>query len=247
MPGADVGGVALALAILFAAYFVRGLSGFGSGLIAVPLLAHFHPLQRVVPVVMALDFIASLLIGRLGGKATDWSEIRLLVPFGLAGALFGSYALVRFPSQPVLVTLGLFTLVFGARNALGLQPRGRIGRVWAIPAGLIGSSAGALFGTSAPPYVIYLTHRLADKAAVRATFSWLFVIDGGLRLLLLAAAGLFLPVETRAGLVIGLLPMLAGLAAGNRAHVGISRETLARAIGVILVASGLSLLTKVLL
>ncbi len=244
MPGADVGGIAMALAILFAAYFVRGLAGFGSGLIAVPLLAHFHPLQRVVPVVMALDFIASFLIGRLGGESTDWSEIRLLVPFGLAGALLGSYALVRFPSQPVLIGLGLFTLVFGARNALGMQSRGRVGRVWAIPAGLIGSSAGALFGTSAPPYVIYLTHRLEDKAAVRATFSWLFVIDGGARLLLLAAAGLFVPVETRIGLAIGLLPMAAGLAAGNRVHVGISREDLTRAIGVILVASALSLLTR---
>ena len=62
------GEAAGALAVLFGAYFVRALSGFGSGLIAVPLLAQLHPLTRVVPAVMALDFLASLLIGRIGGK-----------------------------------------------------------------------------------------------------------------------------------------------------------------------------------
>ncbi|GAB4182544.1 MAG: sulfite exporter TauE/SafE family protein [Rhodocyclaceae bacterium] len=239
------GEAAGAAAVLFAAYFVRALAGFGSGLIAVPLLAHFQPLTLVVPVVMALDFAASFLIGRVGGSRTDWSEIRILLPFGLMGALFGAWALVRFPSRPILLALGLFTLVFGLRNLLGVQASGRISRLWAIPAGLIGSSAGALFGTSAPPYVVYLTHRLDDKTAVRATFSWLFVIDGGARLLLLAAAGLFAAADTRIALALGLLPMLAGLYLGNRVHLGISRDRMLRAIGLILVASAASLLSRV--
>ena len=171
--------------ILLGAYLVRGITGFGSGLIAVPLLAFSHPLQLVVPLVLTLDFIASFILGGVGGKQADWSEIKLLLPFGVVGALFGVFGLLRFPSAPVLVALGAFTLFFGVRNVLGIQPHGEISRIWAAPAGLIGSSAGALFGTSAPPYIIYLTHRLQDKSAVRATFSWLFVIDGGFRLCLL--------------------------------------------------------------
>jgi len=41
--------LAYAAAVLTVAYFVRGISGFGSGLIAVPLLALRFPLTQVVP------------------------------------------------------------------------------------------------------------------------------------------------------------------------------------------------------
>jgi len=153
--------------ILLTAYFVRGLTGFGSGLISVPLLALWQPLQLVVPLIMVLDFVASFILGGVNTKQTDWSEIKRLLPFGVIGASFGVFALLRFPSAAVLVALGVFTIFFGVRNALGVQPHGQISALWAVPTGLIGSGAGALFGTSAPPYIIYLTHRLDDKTAVR--------------------------------------------------------------------------------
>jgi hypothetical protein len=72
---------------------------------------------------------------------------------------------------------------------------------WSVPAGLVGSGAGALFGTSAPPYIIYLTHRLPDKSSLRATFSCLFVIDGGFRLALFTGAGLFMKSEVQNALL----------------------------------------------
>ena len=55
-------------AILLAAYFIRGITGFGSGLISVPLLALFLPLQFVVPLILLLDFTASIVIGGLHFK-----------------------------------------------------------------------------------------------------------------------------------------------------------------------------------
>lgn len=235
------------LGILLIAYFIRGLTGFGSGLVAVPLLAFSHNLQFAVPVVMTLDFIASLVLGHVGSKKADWKEIRLLLPFGLIGASFGIFALLRFPSDMILVALGMFVLFFGARNALGCQCEGTVSRLWAVPAGLIGSSAGALFGTSAPPYIIYLTHRLRDKTAVRATFSWLFVIDGGFRLMLMALTGLLLDPETQLAIALGLIPMTVGLLFGNHVHFNISRETMVRVVGAVLVGSGGSLIAKAIL
>lgn len=233
--------------ILLTAYFVRGLTGFGSGLISVPLLALWQPLQLVVPLIMVLDFVASFILGGVNTKQTDWSEIKRLLPFGVIGASFGVFALLRFPSAPVLVALGVFTIFFGVRNALGVQPHGQISALWAVPTGLIGSGAGALFGTSAPPYIIYLTHRLDDKTAVRATFSWLFVLDGGFRLILFVAAGLLLERQTQIAIAMGLVPMIAGLYIGNRVHLNITRERLLQVVGWILVGAGASLILKVLL
>ncbi|HEX9747966.1 MAG TPA: hypothetical protein VGB86_06115 [Methylomirabilota bacterium] len=40
--------------VVLLAYWVRGMAGFGSGLIAVPLLTLMWPVTIVVPVVVAL-------------------------------------------------------------------------------------------------------------------------------------------------------------------------------------------------
>ena len=43
--------IVLSIVIIFFAYTVKGLSGFGSGLIAMPLLAFMFPLSFIVPVI----------------------------------------------------------------------------------------------------------------------------------------------------------------------------------------------------
>jgi hypothetical protein len=51
-----VADMVLVMCILMSAYFIRGITGFGSGLISVPLLALSQPLQFAIPLVLALDF-----------------------------------------------------------------------------------------------------------------------------------------------------------------------------------------------
>ena len=44
-------------AVIFGAFVVRGMSGFGAGMIAVPLLAFVIPLQLAVPLCSLLVFV----------------------------------------------------------------------------------------------------------------------------------------------------------------------------------------------
>src|SRR5262245_49828971 len=239
---ADIG---LVLCILMSAYFIRGITGFGSGLIAVPLLALSNPLQFAVPLVLALDFTASVVLGGMNNKKADWSEIKVLLPSGLIGACIGALALLKLPPTPVLVTLGVFTMFVGFRNVFGLKPVGQLSRVWAVPAGLAGGSAGALFGTGSPPYIIYLTRRLQDKGAVRATFSWLIAIDGGFRLGLFLIAGLLFEPKLQIAYFAGLVQMALGLYMGNKVHLDLTSEGMLRVVGALLMLSGLMLFLKV--
>lgn len=235
----------LVLFIVLSAYFVRGITGFGSGLIAVPLLVLSNPLQFAVPLVLALDFTASLILGGTNTKNADWPEIKKLLPFGLIGACVGAFALLKLPSDPVLLTLGAFTMFFGFRNIFGVRSEGQISSAWALPTGLVGGGAGALFGTSGPPYIIYLTHRLKDKGAVRATFSWLFVIDGGFRLGLFLIAGLLLEPKFQVAYMLSLFPMAMGLYVGNKVHLDMTTEAMLKVVGALLVISGAMLFIKV--
>jgi uncharacterized membrane protein YfcA len=235
----------LVMCILMSAYFIRGITGFGSGLISVPLLALSQPLQFAIPLVLALDFTASVVLGSTNNKKANWGEIKILLPAGMIGACIGAYALLTLPTTPVLLTLGAFTMFFGFRNIFGLQPEGQLSRGWAIPAGLAGGGAGALFGTGGPPYIMYLTRRLLDKGEVRATFSWLFAIEGGFRLGIFLFAGLLLDAKLQIAYVLGLLPVAAGLYIGNKVHLDITSEGMLKVVGALLVLSGLLLFLKV--
>lgn len=237
--------MALTFVVVLGAYFVRGLVGFGSGMIAVPLLALAYPLPSVVPAIMALDFAASLALSGIDRRHADFSEVALLLPFGAIGALIGVWGLINLPSGPLLLTLGVFVVVFGARYLFALGGNNTISRLWAAPAGLLGSMAGGMFGTSAPPYVIYLTHRLSDKTRVRATFSVLFVVDGGFRLILMLLAGLFFSTGPLVTIATGLPAMVLGLALGTRLHSKGSNAHLSRVTGGLLILAGLSLIFKV--
>lgn len=234
----------LVLCIVLSAYFIRGITGFGSGLISVPLLALSQPLQFAIPLVLALDFTASIALGRVNRKLVDWGEIKILLPLGIIGACIGTYALIKLPTTPILVTLGAFTMFFGIRNIFGERAKDKLSRAWAIPAGLIGGGAGALFGAGSPTYIMYLTRRLFDKSVVRATFSCLIAIDGGFRLGLFFYAGLLSDTKLQLMYLAALVPMAFGLYSGNKVHTDLTSEGMLKVVGALLVLSGAMLFIK---
>ncbi len=236
--------VAGSAAILLATYVIRGITGFGSGLISVPLLALFLPLQFVVPLLLLLDFTASIVIGGFTFKRVKWGEIGVLVPFGIVGVVLGTSLLVNLPAQPMLVALALFVFVFALRSILGIRGDRLVSRWWAPPASLTGGTVGALFGTGGPPYVIYLTHRIHDKSDLRATLSALFFTEGMTRIASFVTAGLLTTREVWLAYAAALPIMLGGLYLGGKVHVGLSQAQMTRLVGVLLLVSSLSLLFK---
>jgi hypothetical protein len=237
----------LAAGVILLAYLVRGISGFGSALVAVPLLAHFLPLTFVVPWVVVMDTLAALLLVRSGQRSghVRWEEIRWLVPAALLGIMVGILLLVNLNPRPLLVALGLFVAGFGVRNLLGLHGERPVSRWWAVPAGILGGGIGALFATGGPPMVIYLTRRLRDKSELRATLSGLFLIEGSLRVLGLGIAGLLFQPQLGWFLIAGVPLMLAGLTLGSHIHLKLGQRQMGVAIALLLTGSGLSLLWRV--
>jgi len=238
--------IASAVAILLAAYFIRGITGFGSGLISVPLLALFLPLQFVVPLILLLDFTASIVIGGLHFKRVLWNEIGILIPFGVVGVIVGTTLLVKLPPGPMLLALAAFVFIFALRSVLNIRGDKPISRGWAAPAALTGGTVGALFGTGGPPYVIYLTHRIHDKSDLRATFSALFFTEGLTRIVSFLIVGLLLSSQVWIAYVAALPIVLGALYLGGRVHVGLSQEQMTRLVGVLLLVSSVSLLVKAL-
>jgi uncharacterized membrane protein YfcA len=235
---------AAALFILLSAYFIRGITGFGSGLIAIPLLAHFLPLTFVVPMVLVLDFTASIVLSRHTRLQVRWDEIRPLLPTSIMGMLVGVTLLVNLPREPLLTGLALFVIFFGMRYLFNLHSEKPISHWWSLPTGFSGGLIGAMFGTGGPPYVVYFSHRLHDKTQLRGTLSGLFMLDGALRVITFLAIGLLMQPNMLSSLLMALPLMGIGLYLGNRVHLGITRRQQLAIIGVLLLGSGGSLLWK---
>lgn len=236
--------MAATAAVLLAAYFIRGITGFGSGLIAVPLLALFLPLQFVVPLVLLLDFTASLVLGGVHFRHVQWGEVRILIPLSLVGVALGTSLLVNLPQAPMLMALALFVLAFAVRSLLDLHGDKPVSRWWAAPASFTGGTVGGLFGTGGPPYVIYLTHRIRDKGELRATLSVLFFIEGLTRIVSFLIVGLLLTPEIWTAYAAALPLVLGVLYLGGRAHVDMSPARMTRLIGSLLLVSSVSLAIK---
>lgn len=234
----------IASLIILLAYLIRGITGFGSGLIAIPLLAHFFPLTFVVPLILVMDFLASAILTGKTKLQVQWPEIGILLPSTLIGVLIGTFLLINLPREPLLIGLGVFVIFFGLRYLFNIHSEKLISRLWSVPAGLIGGSIGAMFGTGGPPYVIYLAHRLQNKTELVGTLSGLFMIDGGIRIVVFLVFGLLLQDDIFLALLFSLPLMAIGLYIGSKMHLSLSHRHQLSIIGGLLLLSGGSLIWK---
>ncbi len=231
--------------IVFAAYVVFGISGFGSTLIAVPLLAHLFPLKFVVPFFVILDCIGAFNMGLRLRADLMRRELMLLIPFMGLGIIAGVWLLVRMHPELLLGSLGAFVLLFGASYVLRSGKGFPLPRWAAAPIGAFGGATSAVFGIGGPIYVFYLAGRGGDPTQIRATMPVIFMFTTLARIALFIAAGLYSPAALVAAAA--LLPVMAlGVWTGHHLHLNLSRETVIRVMGGLLVISGISLIVRAL-
>ena len=229
--------------IVITAYVIFGMSGFGSTLIAVPLLAHLFPLKFVIPMMVLLDCIGSIGMGLKLRSDVNAPELKPMVPFLIVGMVAGAFLLVALPAEVLLGTLGVFVLAYGGLYVAGKQATVRIGRWACAPVGLVAGTTSSMFGVGGPIYVMYLTARGSTLDQIRATMPVIFVFTTVARIIIFIVAGLFTMTILYTSLA--LLPvMLLGMWLGSRLRLSLSREQLVRIIGALLVVSGASLLFR---
>lgn len=226
------------------AYIILGVSGFGSALVNIPLLAHFLPMQTIVPMIVTVDFSATFTTQWRFRQEVEKSELKLVIPPMVAGILLGVTLLATLPREATLVLLGLFIAGYGLYRFAARTTANTVSRWWAIPTGFAGGLVGGLFGVGGPIYAAYMTARIHEPTRMRATLSALFSVSTGLRLLVFLASGLLLQTDVLYGIVLMLPAMFAGLFIGHRLHDRLDRRRLSTFVSLLLVASGISLLWK---
>ena len=234
--------VMMAAPIIFLAYLVRGICGFGSGLIAIPVLSLMFPLKVAVPLVVMLDYLASAGQGASLRQIIQWREIALLIVPALIGVSAGLLIFHKADAELLTRFLGGFVFLY-ALYALWGPEMPRASSWWALPAAFSGGAVGTLFGTGGPFYVTYLKARQLDKNAFRATFACIFILDGAARVTGYVGTAV-VDIQLLFLLAMSLPVMILGMYLGGKIHTSLSAEIFTRAISILLLASGASLMLR---
>lgn len=230
----------LAIPIILVAYLVRGIAGFGSGLIAIPLLSLVLPLQVAVPLVVLLDYLASAGQGMQQRGHIAWPEIGWLLLPAMLGVVGGLYVIHELDAELLKRVLGGFLFIYALYSLWG-PALPHASRFWALPAAVFGGSIGTLFGTGGPFYVTYLKARQLDKSVFRATFASIFMLDGAARIIGYASTSI-IDLSLLKLLALCLPLMILAMLIGDRIHTNLSQRRFTQGISVLLLGSSSILL-----
>lgn len=230
------------VAVLLTAYVVLGITGFGSALVAVPLLAWKWPLPEVVLLAILLDVPASMLHGGLNFCQVRKRAVLEMLPGMAAGTLLGLWLMGQLDKRWPLFLLGLYIVTVGWRALRLSSPSGQ-------PLSVAGHHLGSvlvgvievLFATAGPVVVAMLHRRLIDVANVRATVPVVMVLAGTVAIAVLAASGQSNMQDTLQRWLVGMPVAVLGVVLGNRLARHIPPQLMRKAIASLLICSGLSL------
>jgi len=235
--------LALSCLIFLLAGLIQGLTGFGGGLAAIPLLCLIMEVKDAVPL--------SILSGLAITTAMAWNlrrymDGRKILPM-LAGSLPGVFAgtLLLKAADPAVITrmLGLLLIGISVVN-LTFKPRPvNPSTVWGYVAGFFSGAITASVGAGGPPVIIYTTLTNWKKDEIKATLTGFFVLNGYITATVHACTGVITGATVRV-FAVTLAFVLLGTYLGSTISSRINRRTYLWIVYLLLMALGVMMLAR---
>ena len=175
---------------VFAASVLRGFTGFGFGLAAVPLLSLALPPVGVVPLVVTLQVVIGIAGLPAASKECDWRAVRLLAPGLVIGIPIGLLILTTLPANPVRLVIGLIIAMSVWLIQRGIRLPLNPSRVISFGVGLVSGIISGLASMGGPPVIVFLLALGHSAARMRATAIVYFMLSGCVSLIPMTMRGL---------------------------------------------------------
>lgn len=234
----------IAFICLAAGGVLKGATGAGAPVIAVPALAMMFDVRFAVVVMMMPNLLTNVLQAwRFRRSQLTGSFVWLFAIAGAVGAIIGTTMLAVFPADylSLLVAFGVFAYIASRL----MRPDWMIGldlaRRLSIPVGVVAGILQGASGVSAPVSLTFLNAMRLDRPIFISTVSIFFVAMTLTQVPALAAAG----IMTWQGLAISfaaMLPILAFMPVGSALAQRFSKETFDRVILAFLAALALKII-----
>ena len=223
--------------VFLAAGFTQGISGFGSALVAMPLLAMLMDVKTAVPLCVLNGLLITLFLTLQLRAHMDWRRILPLAAGCLPGIVTGVTLLKKADDLVIRVALGIMLIAYTLYCLFFPRPTRTIRPGWAYLAGFLTGTIGGAFSAGGPPTIIYTTLTGWSKDQIKATLSGFFLLTG----IGVATAHTVTGITTSTVLSYfsaSALPVLIGVFCGSACYNRFDRATYLRLIYLLLLLMG---------
>jgi len=233
--------LAVVAGIAFLAAFVQGVTGFGSALVAMPLLAPVVGVREAAALVALLSLAVNFALLLPARRELLWRRVAPLLAGSLAGIPAG--VLLLAGTDPRLAR-GLLGVALAATSAVMLRARHPTigpGTGPALALGLVAGLLGGAFNVNGPVVTLYAAARGWGKEETHSTLQLYFLASGLLIVALHGVAGITSRQVLLSAFLV--LPVLvAGSLVGWAVHLRVSEERYRRMLLITLFATGVVLI-----
>lgn len=222
---------------------VLGMAGFGSALIAVPLLSLFLDMSVVVPLASTVPIAQLTLIAWQNRAHAEYKYIRQLGLGSLPGIAAGVSVLHLVPDYGLKLGLGLFLWAFVSYSlTAGTSRESSVSGVWGYIAGCCCGGFTSAISAGGPPAVVYLSMVCPTQKQFKGTMSLFFVLMSACIVIAYGFTGL-LTRDVLSFIAVGYPAALVGNTVGVRFSQRFSETTFRKVVYALLVCMGGTLIT----
>lgn len=227
---------------------VKGVTGLGYPVLAVPLIALVIGIEDAVVIVALPNLAANVYLCWEAREHRDGArDLGRLVGFGALGAVVGTVALVNLPELPLRIALAL-TIAYFVVQFLR-HPELRVDRAtatrWSPVAGtVIGVMQGSV-GVSGPVVATWLHGYRLPKETYVFSITLIFGVTGAVQIATLGGQGQFTGDRLLAAAAAA-VPVAVCIPLGVRLRQRLAGPAFERAVLAVLVVSAISLVAEVL-
>lgn len=229
--------------IAFCAGFIQGLSGFGSVLLSLPLLALFLEVKTAIPIVALCGVALSIFLLVQLRQHWEWKKVYPLCLGSIPGAPVGVWFLNRTDAQLIQWIVGIVLIAYALYSLL-LKPAARAtGKVLVYFCGFIAGCLGGAISASGPPVIVYTSLQPWSKDQIKVTLQGFFIISGIAVVIFQAIGGLV--TERVLWYSLAALPLLlGGTWVGSLLYGRMKEETYRRILLILMGFLGLFMILK---
>ncbi|MFP4168307.1 MAG: sulfite exporter TauE/SafE family protein [Desulfonatronovibrionaceae bacterium] len=231
------------LLIIFFAGFTQGLSGFGSIMISLPLLAIFLDIKTVIPLISLYALIINAILLVQLYPSLQVKRLAVMLVATVPGIPTGVYLLKNIPAGILQLVLGIVLILFAAYALFLRLPRLKTGRKSEIAAGFLAGCLGGSIGANGPPIIIYTAVQPWAKDEIKSTLAGYF-FTAGIGISTTHAVSGLITGKVLAYFLAGLVSLILGVFAGSRMYGKISETAYKKAISILILLLGIVMVLK---
>lgn len=229
--------------IIFFAFLIFALTGFGSALVAMPLLIPLLGVETAAPLFAALAITAECFMLLRYRRTMQISAVWRLALASVVAIPIGLTLAQASDQRLVLTLLGCITAGYGLYSLL----RPHLPRIenpnWAFVFGFVGGLLSGAYNTGGPPVVIYGNLSRWPPTEFKSNLQGMFLINSLIVTASHVASGHMTPTVMN-GLLIGLPGMAIGMLVGWRLEGYVNPDTFRKMVLLLLVLLGLRLIAS---